>query len=241
MAMSRENTAVTREHTKRVPRKGLLALAGGAVPAHYGRVTEPGDHWDQIYDSRAPTELSWFQRHPETSLRLIEAAASGPSSAVVDVGAGASVLVDELLARGFTDITLVEFSRRALERVRERLGDEARCVRFVHRDLLTWVPERSYDVWHDRAVFHFLTEGADRERYVEVVADAICGGGSLILGTFAQDGPTSCSGLPVRRYSADELAALFARSFSMVGHEREEHLTPSGTAQSFTWVVLRRK
>lgn len=207
---------------------------------HSDDVSEPGDHWDQIYDSRPPTELSWFQRHPETSLRLIGAAASGPSSAVVDVGSGASELVDDLLARGFTDITLVDISRRALEKVRERLGNEARRVRFVNQDLLTWVPERRYDVWHDRAVFHFLTESAARERYIEIVADAIGSGGTLVLGTFAQDGPTSCSGLPVSRYSADDLADVFARSFSLVGNEREEHLTPSGAAQSFTWVVLQR-
>jgi SAM-dependent methyltransferase len=173
-------------------------------------------------------------------LRLIEAAASGHSSAVVDVGSGTSALVDDLLARGFTDITLVDVSRRALEKVCDRLGDEARGVSVVNQDVLTWVPERRYDVWHDRAVFHFLTERADRERYIEVVADAIRSGGTLVLGTFAEDGPTSCSGLPVCRYSADDLADTFAPSFAMVGHEREEHLTPSGTTQSFTWVALQR-
>ncbi len=211
------------------------------MPEHAGAVTGDGDHWDQIYDSRPATELSWYQRHPETSLRLIEEAASGRSAAVVDVGSGASELVDALLARGFTDVTLVDISRRALETVRSRLGSEARRVSFVNQDLLMWIPERRYDVWHDRAVFHFLTEREDRDRYVEIVTDAIGTGGFLILGTFAEDGPTSCSGLPVRRYSADELADVFAQSFSVVGHEREEHLTPSGTAQSFTWVVLRRK
>ena len=201
---------------------------------------DSGDHWDRVYDSRPLTQLTWFQRHPATSLRLIEAAASGHSSAVVDVGSGTSALVDDLLARGFTDITLVDVSRRALEKVCDRLGDEARGVSVVNQDVLTWVPERRYDVWHDRAVFHFLTERADRKRYIEVVADAIRSGGTLVLGTFAEDGPTSCSGLPVCRYSADDLADTFAPSFVMVGHEREEHLTPSGTTQSFTWVVLQR-
>jgi len=203
-------------------------------------VPDPGDHWDHVYESRPLTELSWFQCHPETSLRLIEAAASGPSSAVVDVGSGASELVDDLLARGFTDITLVDISRRALEKVGERIGNETRRVSFVNQDLLTWVPEPRYDVWHDRAVFHFLTERVDRERYIGIVGDAVCGGGKLVLGTFAEDGPTSCSGLPVCRYSADDLADTFAPSFAMVGHEREEHLTPSGATQSFTWAVLQR-
>jgi SAM-dependent methyltransferase len=204
------------------------------MPMHAGAVTGDGDHWDQIYDTRPVTELSWYQSRPETSLRLIEEAASGPSAAVVDVGSGASELVDELLARGFTDLTLVDVSRRALEHVRERLGDEARRVSFVNQDLLTWIPERRYDVWHDRAVFHFLTERDDRDRYIEIVTDAIPVGGSVILGTFAQDGPTTCSGLPVCRYSADDLADLLGPSFSVVGHER------GGAAQSFTWVVLRR-
>ncbi len=203
-------------------------------------MTEPGDHWDQIYESHPPSELSWFQPHPETSLRLIEAAAQGPSSSVVDVGSGASELVDGLLARGFADITLVDISRRALEGVRARLGDEPRRVDLVNLDLLMWEPERSYDVWHDRAVFHFLTDRAARERYVAIAAGAIRGGGTLVLGTFADDGPTSCSGLPVCRYSADELAEHFAPSFSLLGHESEEHMTPSGTTQSFTWVVLQR-
>jgi SAM-dependent methyltransferase len=210
------------------------------MPMHAGAVTGDGDHWDQIYDTRPVTELSWYQSRPETSLRLIEEAASGPSAAVVDVGSGASELVDELLARGFTDLTLVDVSRRALEHVRERLGDEARRVSFVNQDLLTWIPERRYDVWHDRAVFHFLTERDDRDRYIEIVTDAIPVGGSVILGTFAQDGPTTCSGLPVCRYSADDLADLLGPSFSVVGHERQEHMTPGGAAQSFTWVVLRR-
>ena len=158
---------------------------------------------------------------------------------MVDVGSGTSALVDDLLVRGFTDITLIDVSRRALEKVCHRLGDEERCVSVVNQDVLAWEPGRRYDVWHDRAVFHFLTERADRERYIEIVTDAIRSGGTLVLATFAEDGPTSCSGLPVCRYSADDLADVFARSFSLVGHEREEHPTPSGAVQSFTWVVLQ--
>ena len=185
--------------------------------------------------------MSWYQRDPTTSLRLIEAAVSRPSAAVVDVGSGSSELVDHLLARGFTDITLVDISGRALQQVRERLGDQARHVSFLERDVLTWVPDRQYDLWHDRAVFHFLTEPADRDRYVDLTAKAICDGGALVLATFAPDGPTSCSGLPVRRYSRTNLADAFAGPFSAAGSEREDHLTPSGTRQSFTWVALKRE
>ena len=185
--------------------------------------------------------MSWYQRDPATSLRLIEAAVARPSAAVVDVGSGSSELVDHLLARAFTDITLVDISGRALQQVRERLGDHARHVSFLERDVLTWLPDRQYDLWHDRAVFHFLTERADRDRYIDLAAHAIRSGGALVLATFAPDGPTSCSGLPVCRYSGTDLTDAFAGSFTAAGSEQEDHLTPSGTRQSFTWVVLERE
>lgn len=204
-------------------------------------MSEPlGAHWDRVYDSRRSTELSWYQRDPVMSLRLIEATPSGQSPAVIDVGSGASELVDRLLARGYTDITLMDVSRRALRQVRDRLGDTASDVTFLEQDVLTWTPDRRYDLWHDRAVFHFLVERADRERYVDVAGEAIRSGGHLVLATFGPDGPTSCSGLPVCRYSATELDDAFAGSFSPVEAEREEHLTPTRAVQAFTWVVLRR-
>ncbi len=184
--------------------------------------------------------MSWYESDPATSLRLIEAVAATPSAAVVDVGAGASLLVDNLLAHGFTAITLLDVSERALDEVRQRLGDAARGVTFVHHDVLTWTPDREYDVWHDRAVFHFLTEPTDRARYVEIASSAVRSGGSLIVATFAEDGPEQCSGLPVSRYSPEDLVETFSAFFSLIRHERADHVTPRGVVQPFTWVVLRR-
>lgn len=204
------------------------------------RVQERGSHWEGIYASTALTDVSWYEREPVTSLRLIERAASGFSTGVIDIGSGGSLLVDRLLARGFTDVAVLDVSHRALMAVRERLGEEARNVTFVHQDVLTWKPDRQYDIWHDRAVFHFLTERAARDRYVETAASAVRSGGCLVVATFAEDGPTHCSGLPVARYSAPELEEAFSASFSLVEQEREEHVTPGGVVQPFMWAVLQR-
>jgi len=175
------------------------------------------------------------------SIRLIEANEVGSSAAVVDVGAGTSVLVDDLVALGYADVTVLDISRRALDEVRQRLGERCEGVVFVQHDVLRWEPSRRYDVWHDRAVFHFLTERNDRDRYVEVVARAVRVGGSAVLATFAEDGPTQCSGLPVAGYSAEMLAEVFSEDFSLASEDRGEHVTPGGVTQPFTWVVLRRE
>ena len=184
--------------------------------------------------------MSWYEREPATSLRLIETLAPVPESAVIDIGGGASFLVDRLAARGFTDLTVLDISEHALDEVRERLGPRAHVVTLVHHDLLTWKPDRRYDIWHDRAVFHFLTESSTRARYVDIAATALRDAGALIVGAFASDGPTQCSGRPVTRYSPVQLASVFSTSFSLVEHEREEHITPGGVVQPFTWVTLRR-
>ena len=215
-------------------------LAGCPHFGHAGCVSERSDHWEGVYGRALSTEVSWYEGDPATSLRLIESVAATPSAAVVDVGAGASLLVDRLLAHGFTDITVLDVSERALSEVRERLGDEAAHVTFVENDVVTWRPDRQYDVWHDRAVFHFLTEPSDRARYVEIATSAVRIGGSLILATFAEDGPEQCSGLPVSRYAPENLVETFSASFSLVEDVREEHVTPWGVVQPFTWVVLRR-
>jgi SAM-dependent methyltransferase len=201
---------------------------------------DAADHWDRIYASTRSTELSWYKREPAVSLRLVERMAADPSVAVIDIGAGASFLVDRLMADKFTNLTVLDVARHALDEVRERLGDDARHVSFVHHDLLTWEPDRRYDVWHDRAVFHFLTDNTRRDRYVDIAARAVRAGGALVLATFAEDGPTRCSGLPVSRYSAEDLEGVFSEFFSLVEHEREQHVTPGGVDQSFTWTVFRR-
>ena len=187
-------------------------------------------HWDGVYGTKEHDRVSWFQREPSVSLRLLTAFAR-PSSPLVDVGAGAGVLPDRLLDRGFDDVTVLDVSSEALAAVRGRLGER---VSYVVDDVLAWRPERTYGAWHDRAVFHFLTA------YVAQVRDALEPGGVAVLGVFAEDGPESCSGLPTTRWSAEHLGRRFADHLGLVHHEREEHLTPAGVVQPFTWVVLRR-
>ena len=198
------------------------------------------EHWDDVYTTKGTVAVGWYQARPVTSLRLLEAFGD-PAGNVIDVGAGASTLVDELLAQGWTDITVLDVSSEALEIVRARLARRGLAATAVACDLLTWEPQRTYDVWHDRAVLHFLTETEDRARYVATAAQAVRSGGHLVIGAFAEDGPTQCSGLTTTRYSPKELASLFSHDFELVHSEREEHHTPGGTAQSFTWAVLRRR
>ena len=192
-------------------------------------------HWDDVYRTKDIESVSWFQDNPTTSLRLVE---STPGS-VIDVGAGTSTLVDHLLGVGRTDITVLDVSESALALTRSRLGDAADRVTFEVADVVDWTPGREFDVWHDRAAFHFLTDPAHRRRYVDLVTEAVASNGILVLGTFAEDGPTRCSGLPTARYGAADLATLFSPRFALEHQERETHPTPAGTSQSFTWVVLR--
>ena len=199
-----------------------------------------GDHWEGVYATRPTTEVSWFEREPATSLRMINALGLRLSAAIVDVGAGASLLVDRLLARGFSDLTVLDISPHVLDEVRERLGEWAGQVTFVAHDLLTWEPDRRFDLWHDRAVFHFLVDVADQDRYVQLAGRTVRRGGAVIVAGFAEDGPTQCSGLPVSRHSADDLAATFRPFFTLITHEREEHVTPAGIVQPFAWATLRR-
>jgi SAM-dependent methyltransferase len=203
-------------------------------------VSERGEHWENIHATAPATQASWYEREPATSLRLIRGIASGPSADVVDIGAGTSFLVDRLLASGFRDVTVLDISHRALDGVRRRLGDQARGVTFIAEDVLMWEPDRQYEIWHDRAVFHFLTEPLARDRYINLAARSIRSGGALVLATFAEDGPAQCSGLPVSRYSAEGLEDAFSLSFTLIHDEREEHTTPGGVVQPFTWVVFRR-
>jgi hypothetical protein len=201
-------------------------------------VADRRDHWNDIYASVDPEAVSWYEPVPAVSLRLIRSVAS-PSSSVVDVGAGESTLVDQLLADGFEDTTLVDISSTALHAVRRRLGDAAKKVRFVESDVLVWQVDRAFDLWHDRAVFHFLTSTDEREQYVRLTSEAVTEHGAIVLATFAEDGPDHCSGLRVERYSAAALAGLFP-SFELAHAERIEHITPSASVQPFTYVVLQR-
>lgn len=199
---------------------------------------DAADHWDAVYAAKASSEVSWFQATPTTSLRLLERWAS-PVGSVLDVGSGAATLVESLLDAGWVDITVLDISQQALNEVRHRLGRRATEVCLVTADVRFWQPHRSFDAWHDRAVFHFLVEPTDRDRYVTATTRAVAPGGVLIVGTFAADGPTQCSGLPTARYDTDDLARAFGPAFVLEHAEREVHTTPAGAEQPFSWVVLR--
>jgi SAM-dependent methyltransferase len=198
-------------------------------------------HWESIYTTKTPSSLSWFQPHPKRSLDLIERTGLPKDAKILDVGGGDSFLVDELVARGYTDITVLDLSRAAVDRARARLGDAAGTrVTWLEGDILEAdLPREDFDIWHDRAVFHFLTTAKERESYIQKVRSAVQPGGHVIVATFAEDGPTRCSGLPVERYSATELHDTFGSDFLMVGSERELHHTPAGVEQSFTYCWCR--
>ena len=197
-------------------------------------------HWDGAYERNGATNVSWFQASPALSLQLIDSIGVDASDVAIDVGGGASTLVDGLLARGLTDLAVLDVSRVALDLSRERLGDAGASVQWIHSDVLTWTPDHAYTLWHDRAVFHFLTEPSDRAHYVDLARSAIALGGHLAIATFADDGPLQCSGLPVARYCAADLAFVFGSSFTVVDARQETHATPSGNTQRFTWLMLRR-
>jgi SAM-dependent methyltransferase len=198
-------------------------------------------HWEEVYAQRTPDSVSWFQPHAEHSLELIARAGLARDAAIIDVGGGASTLVDDLLARGYHDLTVLDLSAAALAAAQTRLGDNARRVSWVEADITAVdLPRQRYDLWHDRAVFHFLTDVAQRRAYVERVLQSVKPGGHVIVATFAEDGPDRCSGLPVMRYGADALHAEFGVPFELLEHSRETHHTPGGAVQQFVYCYCRR-
>ena len=197
---------------------------------------DPKTHWEKVYRTTEPTAVSWYRPHLEVSLQLIEEAASNHDARTIDVGGGESTLVDDLLARGYLDVCVFDVSEMALSVARERLGPRAREVEWLCGDITTYaLPRHAYDVWHDRAVFHFLTDPADRGAYVRQVAHAVKPGGHVIVATFGPEGPTRCSGLDVARYGAGELHDEFGPDFKLVKHLTELHRTPAGVVQQFTY------
>jgi len=196
------------------------------------------EHWDTVYETKSITEVSWFQREARISLELITRVAPGLGSAIVDVGGGASTLVDGLLGRGYRNVTVLDIASAAVDAARARLGPKSANARWVVADALAHpFPPQSVDVWHDRAVFHFLTSPADRQAYVAQVTRALRPDGHVIVATFAADGPARCSGLDVCRYGPEELHQEFGHSFELIAHLREEHVTPSGTRQWFQYCL----
>lgn len=200
---------------------------------------QPNAHWDAVYDRSGTSGVSWYQAHPSVSMELIEALGIHARSSVIDVGAGRSSLAAALLQRGFSDITLLDLSDAALASMHDQLAD--RNVQFVHEDVLTWLPQRRYDLWHDRAVLHFFVDVADRARYVATLKAAVAPGGAVVVGVFAADGPEHCSGLPVMRYSSAQLAELLGGEFEMIAQRREEHVTPAAVVQPFQWAAFTRR
>ena len=202
--------------------------------------TNRKSHWETVYTTKGENEVSWFQENPAPSLELIRLARPAPDSAIVDIGGGASRLIDGLLARGFNRATVLDISEAALEAAKTRLGERASQVQWIVADVTQWHSAQSFDLWHDRAAFHFLTDPADRSAYVARMKQAIKPGGHVIIGTFAADGPEKCSGLPVNRYDAAGLARELGEGFELIESRRHDHSTPWNSAQHFLFCVFRR-
>jgi SAM-dependent methyltransferase len=199
-------------------------------------------HWDSVYRSKPADAVSWYAPHLQTSLRYVTEAAAGKNAAIIDVGGGESTLVDDLLAAGHVSITVNDISPTALEATRHRLGAAGTRVKWLAGDLLdAELPEATYDVWHDRAVFHFLTTAPQRQRYVAQVLRSLKPGGYAIVGTFGPDGPDKCSGLPVARYAPGELHGSFGQPFELINGSFETHTTPWGSTQQFVYCFCLRR
>ena len=199
-------------------------------------------HWEHIYETKAPDQVSWYQEHAQFSLHYIRKTGIRKTDHIIDVGGGASTLVDDLIADGFQRISILDISGTALQLARERLGAKADDVQWIEADITRAdLPHQAYDVWHDRAVFHFLTQAADRQRYVDTVRHAVRPGGHVIVATFASDGPDRCSGLDVMRYSPESLHGEFGEDFELMDSTRESHQTPFGTEQRFIYCYCRRQ
>ncbi|HTJ59135.1 MAG TPA: class I SAM-dependent methyltransferase, partial [Devosiaceae bacterium] len=197
-------------------------------------------HWQQVYETKPETGVSWYELEPALSLSLIAEADARPDAAIIDVGGGASRLVDGLLAQGAKDTTVLDLSPAALEVSRHRLGTAGENVKWIAADITRWQPDRVYDVWHDRAVFLFMVTPSGREAFVRALESALRPGGAALIATFAPDGPEKCSGLPVCRYDAESLAAVLGPTFRLIGTLRHEHVTPWGSAQKFQFSTFRK-
>ena len=196
--------------------------------------------WDDAY-RHGDTSRSWFQTQAVVSLRLLDATGVRPTDSVVDVGGGASTLVDALLERGHHDLTVLDISAEGMRTAQQRLGANASQVNWLDADLLTWTPNRTWHVWHDRAVLHFFATDADQQHYLHALDRGTMRGSVAVLATFAPDGPQQCSGLPVARYDVEQLTALLGPTWDLLTKTREEHITPTGATQPFTWAAFRRR
>ena len=193
------------------------------------------DHWEKLYADKKPAEVSWYQSHPQYSLSLIGDTGVGTAASIIDVGGGASTLVDHLLTTGYRDITVLDIARSAIERTQQRLADRSQQVTWVESDVTCYTPGQRFDIWHDRAVFHFLTLEHDRKCYLETLNKALKPDGQVIIATFSDSGPSQCSGFEVVRYSPTSLSHALGSPFRLVETLTEEHHTPNGGLQQFVY------
>ncbi len=196
-------------------------------------------HWEQVYQSKESTEVSWYQEYPDHSMRLIEQVAPSKEAAIIDVGGGASVLVDALLQKGYTNLAVLDISESALKCAQQRLCERAGQIEWFVADVTAFEPPHRFSIWHDRAVFHFLTAQSDREKYIAVLRKALLPGTHLIIATFAEDGPEMCSGLPVERYDSEKMKQTLGDDFHLLDQQSESHTTPSGMEQRFNYFLLQ--
>ncbi|MCP3396112.1 trans-aconitate 2-methyltransferase [Bradyrhizobium sp. CCGB20] len=203
-------------------------------------MSDRSTHWDNVYATKGETEVSWFQDSPAISLDMIRSASPDHGTAIIDIGGGASRLVDALLRDGYRDLAVLDLSANALEAARRRIGAAASTVDWIVADITTWQPSKSCDVWHDRAAFHFLTDPHDRAAYVQRLRSTVAPGGHVIIATFAPDGPEKCSGLPVQRHDSASLAAELGPEFELVETRSEVHHTPWDSTQAFQFSRFRR-
>jgi SAM-dependent methyltransferase len=204
-------------------------------------VSDRQAHWEKLYSTKAEREVSWFQESPSPSLDLLRLAGAVRETEIIDIGGGPSRLVDALVERGFERVTVLDLSEAALAMARSRLGEKAGRVQWIAADVTQWNPTQPYDIWHDRAAFHFLTAAADQEAYLARLRRALPPGGHAIIGTFALDGPEKCSGLPVVRRDAASLGRLLGEEFLLIDERRHEHVTPWGATQPFQFSTFRRR
>lgn len=198
-------------------------------------------HWETIYDTKAVNEVSWYQPLPKTSLDFIQSNALSKDDAIIDIGGGDSFLVDHLLDLGYTNISVLDISENAIERAKKRLGNKAESVKWIVSDITLFNPTEKYAVWHDRAVFHFLTDASDIEKYQQITASAIADNGKMLIGTFSESGPKKCSGIEIKQYSANLLEETFKTNFKAVECFFENHTTPFDTIQNFVFCSFEKK
>jgi SAM-dependent methyltransferase len=198
-------------------------------------------HWEGVYSTKGEKEVSWFQEDPAISVELIKQTGATRDSGIIDIGGGASRLADALLNDGYRDVTVLDLSAAALEMAKGRIGPASAKVAWIVADVTTWKPARTYEVWHDRAAFHFLTNADDRRAYLNCLQSATAPGAQVVIGTFALDGPEKCSGLPVQRYDGKSLADALGPSFELADTRRENHRTPWNSSQSFQFSRFRRR